>query len=404
VDAITLRFLWKYIQYVYKTNWIAITSSSAHSRTVKNVSNISASHIKSTKLSKKSTSNTAHPILRQSSFVFDTISSLIPFITVIFHNTMQSWQHISLCVLLFLLVFGMSWISVQILFAYNLFHFLFVIAPLFVYIIVFYGLTYCNVRKWKRNDSSDKNNRKIASTNLATETNTLSTAQKLEALNVKPVYQFILLLYSAFETTYYAALFPMGFVREHIYFDKTMCLLQTFFVFANMLLLLSLQLLSTHFFRFICHKHTFGCWKVLSKKTYPTVGTDEQIVMEKVEPWSSKYRTSYKKGDLVSYNDTIYVAVGANQNCGIPGSIPDLVVYTLFEKPENVFSYLICFQGAIVVFQMIVFIRRQSQVDMRYRYGPRDAFAFGSRVKVLRLVQVRGVQVQIRNGQSRGAT
>jgi hypothetical protein len=54
--------------------------------------------------------------------------------------------------------------------------------------------------------------------------------------------------------------------------------------------------------------------------------------MEKVEPWSSKYRTSYKKGDLVSYNDTIYVAVGANQNCGIPGSIPDLVVYVSIES------------------------------------------------------------------------
>lgn len=116
-----------------------------------------------------------------------------------------------------------------------------------------------------------------------------------------------------------------------------------------MFVLLALQLLSANFFRFVCHKHTFGCWKERSASS---------ITDEKIKNWSPKHRASYKKGQVIRYQDHVYVAEGAHQNCGVPGDLPDEIVHTLFYRPERLFSYLIFFQGLVTVFQLVVFIRR----------------------------------------------
>jgi hypothetical protein len=132
-----------------------------------------------------------------------------------------------------------------------------------------------------------------------------------------------------------------------------LCITQIIYMIANLLVLLSLQLLSNHFLKFVSHTHFFGYWRQIPTPPSESATNDKQN--GSITSWSAN-RKPYSKGSVVLYDGKTYVAMGEH-NYGVPGQLTDRVLFLLFcEKPDRSHCYLICMQSAVTLSLLMLFL------------------------------------------------
>lgn len=260
------------------------------------------------------------------------------------------WRVLLLHVLVLVLFFTVIYFALHVSLRYGLRYLFFSFAPFFVYILIFFGPRVAAFIRYKKELTSHQQER-----NRSQPQQTIQQRSIIDA----PL-QLKLLLYSTFEYTYYASIYPLWFIPEHVYFEKIRCATLILYVIANLLVLLSLQILSNHFLKFVSHTHFFGYWRLLS----PLEETEEQ--QTNITAWSSN-KKPYSKGSIVTYEGKTYKAMGEH-NYGVPGQITDRVLFILFcEKPDRSHVYMTCIQSAITLSQLVLFLSLTIQttvVDM----------------------------------------
>ena len=159
----------------------------------------------------------------------------------------------------------------------------------------------------------------------------------------------------ALEASFYAGVVPLVFIDdEHLYFDKSQCVLLILYVFINVHFVLLVRTYAVRFPDLCRESYRRGAWRLVHRP-YKNELTLQQL--DRAASWSNK--KTYKQGAVVCYSGCMYIAE-CPRNTTRPGNTTSRVLYDLLDRPGRAYLLLAVVHGLMVTAQLFMLLKHPS--------------------------------------------